>query len=337
MPSLYLITPHTKASLLAERIVITPLDDTCELSGKRSFPLIDIDLIVTSPQSHLSAQLISTLMERQIPITWLNNIGQLLGTTLSAHPPRGVTRTRQYELQSDISRQTNIATALIVAKIYNQRRVIQRLTASRQNAHLFQQYYLRCRRHIERLETPPLGIDHLLGIEGTSTAEFYQQYKTFFPEHFPFPKRSRRPPLDPPNAVLSFASTLIYQEMLVATHSAGLDTTLAHLHATSDDRHSLPLDLIEPLRPIIAEALTLDLFSRQSLSLQDFHPQNGGIYLTPDGRKKLILQYEKRLERHFHSEHLGRRTSLRAVIKNLPLQYKKHLTDNTPFHPFRMN
>jgi CRISPR/Cas system-associated endonuclease Cas1 len=81
----------------------------------------------------------------------------------------------------------------------------------------------------------------------------------------------------------------------------------------------------------------LDLFSRGILNQEHFEPKNEGIYLNHQGRNKLILQYEKRLERHFHSEHIGQRTTLRIQLQSAPLNFKIHLNEQSSFKPFRMN
>jgi CRISPR-associated protein Cas1 len=159
----------------------------------------------------------------------------------------------------------------------------------------------------------------------------------FLPEEFPFERRSTRPPLNAVNACISFGATLIYQEMVSFIHAHGLDPALGLLHATEDGRWALALDLIEPFRPALIEALTLDLFSHDMLRAGHFEHKHGGVYLNEEGRKKFLLQYERRMERQFMSECAGHRTSLRQQLEAQAVQYKAALESPEKFEPFLMN
>ena len=180
-------------------------------------------------------------------------------------------------------------------------------------------------------------VDELRGYEGAATARYFQAWAGFLPAEFTFGRRSTRPPLNPVNACISFGSTLLYHEAVAFLHSHGLDPALGTLHSTEDGRWSLALDLIEPFRPVLVEALALDLFSHEILKGEHFEPRNGGVYLNNDGRKKFFLQYERRMERQFMSECAGHRTTLRQQLENQSVMFKAALDDLARFEPFLMN
>ena len=94
---------------------------------------------------------------------------------------------------------------------------------------------------------------------------------------------------------------------------------------------------MEPFRPVLVEALALDLFSHEILKTEHFEPRNGGVYLNNDGRKKFFLQYERRMERQFMSECVGHRTTLRQQLENQAVMFKAALDDLARFEPFLMN
>jgi len=94
---------------------------------------------------------------------------------------------------------------------------------------------------------------------------------------------------------------------------------------------------MEPFRSVVAEALTLDLFSHRMLNESHFEPHGGGVYLTREGRGKLILQYEKRMDRQFMCELVGHRTTLRQQLENQAILFKSALDDPAKFQAFRMN
>ena len=181
------------------------------------------------------------------------------------------------------------------------------------------------------------SLDELRGFEGAATARYFQAWAAFLPEAFPFERRSTRPPLNPVNACISFGATLLYHEAVAFIHAHGLDPALGLLHTTEDGRWSLALDLIEPFRPVLVEALALDLFSHQMLDAGNFEPREGGIYLNDAGRKKFILQYERRMERQFMSECAGHRTTLRLQLEHQAVLFKAALDAPDRFEPFLMN
>lgn len=338
MPSLWITSRDTLAKISSERVVIKPITNTSDLENTRTIPLIDVDLVILGSRAQFSSPLIHALMKRNIPIFLMNSIGQITGNFLPPITPHGSTRLAQYNKSTDPKSHKTIAAAVIGAKIYNQRRTLQRIAISRGKSEKLAPLYRRFATRLEHLKTNKNSPDQILGIEGSASADFYRAWADFLPMEFPFERRSRRPPLNPVNTCISFISTLIYQEMTAAIFAASLDPALGHLHTTTNNRWSLALDLIEPFRPVIAEALTLDLFSRSILDASHFTPlDSGGIHLNHQGRKKLILHYEKRLERYFYSEHLGQRITLRQVIRNTPISYKKHLIQHSPLTPFRMN
>jgi CRISPR-associated protein Cas1 len=99
----------------------------------------------------------------------------------------------------------------------------------------------------------------------------------------------------------------------------------------------LALDLIEPFRPALVESLALDLFSHEMLNVNCFEPKNDGTYLNEDGRRRFLLQFERRMERQFMSECAGHRTSLRQQLENQAVQFKAALEQTGKFEPFLMN
>jgi CRISPR-associated protein Cas1 len=181
------------------------------------------------------------------------------------------------------------------------------------------------------------SLDELRGYEGAATARYFTAWAEFLPAAFPFEHRSTRPPHNPVNACISFAATLLYNEAVAFCHAHGLDPALGTLHATEDGRWSLALDLIEPFRPVLVEALALDLFSHQILNAQHFDHRDGGCFLNEDGRRKFFLQYERRMERQFLSEAVGHRTTLRAQLEHQAVMFKTALDDPAAFEPFLMN
>jgi CRISPR-associated protein Cas1 len=340
MPSACIQHPGSKIALESERLVVSFTDEDGH-SHKRDLPLRDLDRIILTSQVSITSPALTELLRREIPISMLDAQGRFLGAFLPATTDHGAARMRHYQRTLEPEFTQIIAGKIISAKIYNQRRLVQRIAANRraENKPVPSAVAIALDA-LDRAMTSAAkaeNLDSLRGYEGLAAARYFSAWASLLPEAFPFERRSTRPPLNPVNAAISFTSTLIYNELHAYLHSHGLDPALGILHATENGRWSLALDLMEPFRPVMAEALTLDLFSHKMLNASHFEPANGGIYLTREGRGKLILQYEKRMERQFMSEAVGHRTTLRQQLEKQVSQFKSSLDTPDSFEPFLMN
>ncbi|WP_202213541.1 CRISPR-associated endonuclease Cas1 [Methylacidimicrobium sp. AP8] len=335
MPSACVVQSHAKVGLLSERLVVSasPAGDG-KVEVLREIPIMDLDRLTIEETVSISSPALAELLRRGIPINILGANGRFLGSFLPAQNDHGQWRLRQYARTLDSAFALAIARRLISAKIYNQRRLIQRLAANRGSdaapaLHLLEGLLVQAGR--------ATTIAELRGLEGASTARYFEAWAKFLPPEFPFERRSTRPPENPVNACISYGAVLLYAEMASFLHAHGLDPALGLLHVTEDGRWSLALDLIEPFRPVLVEALALDLFSHQILNAHHFEERNGGVFLATEGKKKFLLQYERRMERQFLSEAVGCRTTLRTELERQAGHYKAALDAPETFEPFVMN
>lgn len=358
MPTACIQQPYCHVHLKSERLEVWgPNSATGAEEILREIPIRDTDRLIVSESVQISSAALAALLRADIPIGVLGWNGQFIGGFLPAGNAHGLARLSQYRLTLDPGFALEMAGRIVTAKLYNQRRVLQRLCASRpgtgaatavsgtpepgstsgaaavEDAQASLTWLDTLFAAISKAGT----IDELRGYEGAAAARYFQTWAGFLPAEFPFERRSTRPPLNPVNACISFGATLLYNEVVAFIHGHGLDPALGLLHQTENGRWSLALDLMEPFRPALVEALALDLFSHQMLDAQHFEPKNGGVYLNEEGRRKLILQYERRMERQFMSECAGHRTSLRQQLENQAVMYKAALESRDKFEPFLMN
>lgn len=340
MPTACLHHPGARASLESERIVVTYTDDDGN-PARRDIPLHDLERLILTEDVALTTPALAETLRRGIPLSLTDSRGRFLGAFQPATTDHGAARLRHYRRTLEPDFVLALAGRLVVAKIYNQRRLLQRVAANRKAGdHHVPPGIPAALVSLDRAMAAAgraATLDALRGQEGIAAARYFSAWAALLPAAFPFERRSTRPPLNPVNAVLSFASTLVYHETHAFLHAHGLDPALGLLHTTENGRWSLALDLMEPFRPVLAEALTLDLFSHKMLNPSHFEPAHGGIYLTRQGRSKLILQYEKRMERQFMSEAAGHRTTLRRQLENHAIRFKSALDDPAAFEPFLMN
>jgi CRISPR-associated protein Cas1 len=333
MPVLSVQTPRAQVSLHSERLaVVLPGEEGP--GAKSDVPLGDLERVVFAESVLVSAPALCELLRRQIPVTFLAWNGRLLGSFEPPGPPRGASRMLQYQLASTPGACLAIATKLVQTKIANGRRLLQRVDANHHRLELAALDTLEAR---ERDAARPADLPSLLGTEGAAAVAFYACWSRFLPAEFPFGQRSTRPPGNAVNACLSYLSALVYGELLTACVVRGLDPALGCLHQPEDGRWSLPLDLMEPFRPALIEALTLRLFSHRILQQRHFQAHDGGVWLNGEGRRTLIQHYEQRLQREFLSEHAGCRTTLRQQLQHAAVQFKLALPQPETYAPFRIN
>ena len=334
MPTVCINTPGSKVRLTSERLEIHGPGEDGQVTILRSVGLREIDRFIAREGVQITSEALSAMLRAEIPVALLGWDGRCLGAFHPTATAHGLTRLRHYQIVQDPPFCLAMTGRIITAKLYNQRRVLQRMAANRAQD---------IRPALDSLSSlfsdssRAQNIDELRGFEGAAAACYFTQWATFLPPSFPFERRSRRPPLNPVNACISFGSTLLYQEMVSFIHAHGLDPALGMLHATEDGRWSLALDLIEPFRPVLVEALALDLFTHQMLDRTHFEPRNGGIYLNTEGRARFIVQYERRMEREFMSECVGHRTTLRRQVDAQVVMFKGALTEPAKFEPFLIN
>lgn len=340
MPTACIQQPGAKISLDSERLVVA-YEDSFGHSLRRELPLHDIERLILSECISITGPALAEVLRRGIPTSWIDFNGRHLGSFHPAARDHGASRIRHYRRTLEPDFVLTQARKIVSAKIYNQRRLIQRIAANRratgsETANLVIAMLESTARSMSATQRAE-SLDELRGHEGAAASAYFAGWAALLPAAFPFERRSKRPPLNPVNATLSFASTLIYHETHSFIHSHGLDAALGLLHTTENGRWSLALDLMEPFRPVLAEALTLDLFSHSILTQNNFETRDGGTFLTKDGRGKLLLQYEKRMERQFLCEMAGHRTTLRQQLENQIRMFKSSLDDPDAFEPFLMN
>lgn len=336
MPTACINQPRCRVHLESRRLIVSGPDPTGgpRVVELRQLPLRDLDRVIACESTTFSSQAIAALLREQIPLSLLDHQGRFLGSFQPAINDHGRSRLLQYQRHLDPAFVLDMAGRITAAKIHNQRRVLQRMAANRKtDLGGGLQRLDSMLRSASRCHT----IDELRGCEGAAAARYFELWANFLPTAFPFQRRTRRPPHNPVNACLSFTSTLLYNEAVAFLHAHGLDPAAGLLHTTENGRWSLALDLMEPFRPVLAEALTLDLFTHQILNEKHFEPSHGGIYLTTEGRARLLLQYERRMERQFLSEHVTHRTTLRQQLEAQATLLKSSFETPERFQPFRMN
>lgn len=140
------------------------------------------------------------------------------------------------------------------------------------------------------------SIDSMRGVEGAAANEYFSQFDRMIGDNveFTFKERSRRPPKNEVNAVLSFLYTQLTHDVVAALETVGLDPAVGYLHTLRPGRPSFALDLMEEFRAPLCDRLTITLFNRKQLSSKHFEVQGEGIYLNDKGRREVLSAWRNR-------------------------------------------
>lgn len=246
----------------------------------------------------ISTQAIRELMTREIPVFFFNQGGWFHGRTEGIAHKNIELRIAQFRAAEDAQRTLAIARSAVATKILNSRTLLRRNHPQPPAA------VLRELRALAGTASRAGELATLLGLEGTAARTYFAHFGDMLRGHdaadgrplFHLEGRSRRPPRDPVNALLSFTYALLTKDCTLAALSAGLDPYLGFYHQPRYGRPALALDLMEEFRPLIAESVVLSVINTRTLTLEDFFSAGIGVALRPHGRRRLIQAYERRMD-----------------------------------------
>jgi CRISPR-associated protein Cas1 len=317
VPTLVFNGNHIQAEREHRRIVLRRAGDACTEAATLSVPLTDVDRATVIGHPRVSVSVLQRLMKEGIPVSFVSEKGNWYGTLHSDRDRNAARRLLQYRQQLDSAARLACARQVVRAKIRNQRRVLQRLGANRSaSSDPVQTGVLETLRQTARKAESASELDELRGHEGLAAARYFERLAVFFPENVPFGGRSRRPPRDAANALLSWTYTIVLSEIDVALRLQGLDPCFGWLHELSAGRPALALDLLEPLRAPVCDLLVLNLLNHAVLGPGHFHlsAEDGGVYLNEEARRIFFVHYENHMQRQFKPAAGEAHTDLRQCI-----------------------
>jgi len=309
MPTLYVIEPGARLEKEYGRLLVT-LDDEVILR----VPLQSVSQVVLVGEAGVTTPALHALLQAGVSLLLVSRTGKFLGRL---HSPLGANlplRQAQYRRNDEQDFCLGLARAIVAGKIRNQRVLAMRLARRRgldftraiDDLHKLQQA-------AEQTQAQP----ELLGIEGQASRVYFAVYRQAFDPRWAFSKRTRRPPLDPANALLSLGYTILGYAAMAALETVGLDPYLGFFHAEKYGRPALALDLVEELRAPLVDSLVLDTLNHRILLANDFEPdpRSGGTYLTTRGLRIFLKKFSQRLEAPLTPRGIGRPISYRKLLE----------------------
>lgn len=289
--TLFVTTETAYLTLDGENIVVK--DNGREIGR---IPFVGLSDVISFSYMGASSALMGACAERNIGLAFCKPSGRFLARVSGNEKGKNVLlRRTQYRMADDLQKSCEIARCFIVGKLYNARCVIER-TRRDHSLRIDDDKFRMASETLQGIlpnvymET---DLEALRGWEGAAAKVYFNVFDDMIlrdKEHFFFRERSRRPPLDNVNAMLSFAYMLLEHDCASALASIGLDAYVGFLHRDRPGRESLALDLMEELRPCFADRFVLTLINNQVLKASDFEQKESGAVFMADAARSTFLK-----------------------------------------------
>ena len=303
------------------------------------YPLHTLQSIVSFSYAGASPALMGACAQREIGLAFCSPRGKFLARVAGQAQGNVLLRRMQYRVADDPSQSCRVAGMMIFGKVYNAKWSVERTRrdhAMRIDESRFSAVSDQLQGLLPQIAAET-SLDSLRGLEGVGAAAYFsvlddmilQGKETFF-----FRERSRRPPLDPVNAMLSFSYSLLAHDCAAALESVGLDAYVGFLHRDRPGRSSLALDLMEELRPCMADRFVLTLINNRIVKRADFtYRENGAVLLSASARRSVLKHWQERKRESLTHPYLGEQLSWGMVPYIQALLLARTLREDLDAYP----
>lgn len=313
MATLYLTEPRSLVKKDGDTLLVRIPKNKERGTPKRKvrIPLIKVSQVVVYGDVTVTSPALAALLEQQVDICFCSYYGRFRGRLAPPLGKNSLIRLEQHQAHHDPVRSFTLARAFVRGKLANMRVMLLRANRKRKDADiahaaeslkgmLDQVDAL----NPETVTTPPdpshpqadSAYGTLLGLEGSGTARYFGVFGQLLKDDWDFERRTKRPPRDPVNSLLSFGYVLLMNQVASAVSIVGLDPYVGFLHSSQFGKPALPLDVMEPFRPLIVDSVVLTLLNNGMLSRDDFQEELGAWRLTDKGRRTFLTKIEGRLD-----------------------------------------
>ncbi|MBU5425329.1 type I-B CRISPR-associated endonuclease Cas1b [Tissierella pigra] len=300
--------------------------------GKKYIPVEEINNIWFFGEVTINKTFLDFVSQKEICLHFFNYYGYYSGSFYPReHLNSGYVILKQaehyldYEKRMILARgiiETGVKNILVILKYYNSRGVdLESVIISIENK-------------IEKMKDAN-SIEHLMALEGNIRDEYYGCFNQIIKNpDFEFRIRSKRPPLDNINSLISFGNAIMYTTILGEIYQTQLDPRIGYLHSTNERRFTLNLDIAEIFKPIIVDRTIFSLLNKGSITTKDFEKDFNGILISEKGRKKFLEEYNGKLDTVIKHPHLNINVSYKRLIRLELYKIQKHITENKPYEGF---
>jgi CRISPR-associated protein Cas1 len=332
--TLYITQPDVYLSLNGDNVVVQKEEEKLA-----RIPLHNLEAITTFGYTGASPALMGYCAEKNISITFYTRNGRFLARVIGESSGNVILRKKQYRISDDEVFSAKVARNFIVGKIYNSKWIIERMTRDyplRVDVTKFKAVSQHLSSIIKEVRSCE-DLEQLRGWEGQAAISYNKLFDQMIlqqKEDFFFHSRSRRPPLDNVNAMLSFAYSLLANDMAAALEGVGLDAFVGFMHRERPGRASLALDVMEELRGVYVDRFVLTLINKKVMNKGDFFKkENGAVIMTDDARKKFLSAWQARKQESITHPYLGEKIAWGLVPHSQALLLARYLRDDLDEYP----
>ncbi len=303
------------------------------------YPLHTLSAIISFSYPGASPALMGACAQRGISLSFCTPRGKFLARVTGEANGNVLLRRTQYRVADNPAQSCLIARTMVFGKIHNARWSIERTRRDhglRVDARRLGDVSEQLKRLMPQL-LRQTDLDTLRGLEGAGATAYFSVFDQLIlgdPAVFHFETRNRRPPVDPVNALLSFAYSLLSHDCAWALESVGLDAYVGFLHRDRPGRSSLALDLMEEFRPCVADRFVLTCINNRIFQKSDFdYRENGGVFLNENGKRVFLQRWQERKRDVLTHPFLGEKVPWGLVPYLQALLLARHLRGDLDIYP----
>lgn len=324
--------PNIEETLVEPEFI--PATDEKERVQRRVIPVEDVESLYCFGEINLNTKLINFLSKQHIIAHFFNYYGFYSSTLVPRdYLVSGEVVVRQSAIYLDSEKRIVLAKEFILAAMENILNNMKYYNSRGKDT-------TECIKVIEQEKMRALdasNIDELMAAEGRTRQIYYEFWDLIIDnEEFPFDKRTRRPPKNAVNALVSFGNTMLYTTCLGEIYHTQLHPAVSFLHEPGFRRFSLSLDVAEVFKPFIIDRMIFNLLNRKMLKPKHFDEKLNYCYLNEEGRKIFVQAYDERMKTTIKHRSLGRNVSYRRLIRLECYKLIKHVTGMKNYSAFRM-
>ncbi|MGH2639470.1 MAG: type I-B CRISPR-associated endonuclease Cas1b [Rhabdochlamydiaceae bacterium] len=299
---------------------------------KRTIPVNDIKSIHLFSETDLNSKALIVLNQQGIPVHFYNYYGYYSGSFY----PRdklvsGIIVVNQVKFYLDFEKRLALAREFIDTAIHN---IVQNLIHYRDAGKNVTPFMEKIRTEADTLPSRSSVAD-IMGVEGRSREIYYSSFDSILRDGFSFERRSRQPPENRLNALISFGNSLMYATTLSEIYHTQLHPSISYLHEPGERRFSLALDLAEVFKPIIVDRAIFNVINNRIIRPEEhFSLELNSCYLNDEGRKIVLQEYEKRLSMTLHHAKLKRHVSYQRLVRIEAFKLVRHLLGEGHYRGF---
>ena len=303
-------------------------------NGKKYIPVETTDSLYIYSNVIMSGNFFDFMNQVGLNVSFINKYGEKIGSFVPNNSRRNIkTELKQLRMYDSEKERLDMARRLEIASVSNIRANL-RYYQRRKNATELGAAVKDMTDIITKLNEAR-DINHMMMLEAQARQKYYGCFNSILEgKQFYFDKRTRRPPQDPLNAMISFGNTLLYQRIANEINRTSLDIRIGIVHAAGDRPESVNLDLADLFKPILVDRTIFTLVNRKMINVNDFvEVENNGIYLNNRAKKIFISEYENKLYQKVTFD--GAERTYDYLIKNEIQKLKKYIENGEKYKPYK--